>query len=156
MQTKARNWPIVALSLPHKTRVTRKLWFEGLFIWARLTGLARLPRSRLTSKPFVKFSMCSYERAAWVGKRAGKFCHMNTSSHLPGWILRNSACAVSSHNKVARMASFCFAWWIFHIISNPFNCSGTAKRVAKAMKGAKVITQLRFAIFCFVFIIISR
>ena len=64
--------------------------------------------------------------------------------------------AVSSHNKAARMASFCFAWWIFHIISNPFNCSGTAKRVVKAMKGAKVITQLRFAIFCFVFIIISR
>ena len=64
--------------------------------------------------------------------------------------------AVSSHNKAARMASFCFAWWIFHIISNPFNCSGTAKRVAKAMKGAKAITHLRFAIFCFVFIIISR
>ena len=58
--------------------------------------------------------------------------------------------AVSSHNKPAQMASFCFAWWIFHIISNPFNCSDTAKRVAKAMIGAKVITRLRFAIFvCF-------
>ena len=48
------------------------------------------------------------------------------------------------------MASFCFAWWIFHIISNPFNCSDTARRVAKAMIGVKEITRLCFAIyFCF-------
>ena len=71
---------------------------EGLFIWARFS------RSRLISKSFVKFSMCSYERAAWLGYRdlgfsnrdlgkwAGKFCQMNTSSWLPGWILCNSAC----------------------------------------------------------------
>ena len=50
-----------------------------------LTGLARFPRSRLTSKSFVKPSMCSYERAGWLGcrdlgfsnrdlgKRAGNF-----------------------------------------------------------------------------------
>ena len=50
------------------------------------------------------------------------------------------------------MASFCFAWWIFHIISNPFNCSDTARRVAKAMIGVKEITRLCFAIyFCFCF-----
>ena len=50
------------------------------------------------------------------------------------------------------MASFCFAWWIFHIISNPFNCSDTAKGVAKAMIGVKEITRLCFAIyFCFCF-----
>ena len=50
------------------------------------------------------------------------------------------------------MALFCFPWWIFHIISNPFNCSDTAKRVTKAMTGAKEITRLRFAIyFCFCF-----
>ena len=35
-------------------------------------------RSRLTFKSFVKFSMCSYERAGWLGsrdlgKRAGSF-----------------------------------------------------------------------------------
>ena len=29
---------------------------------------------------------------------------------------------------------------------SPFNCSDTAKRVAKAMIGVKVITRLRFAI----------
>ena len=84
---------------------------EGLFIWARLTRLARFPRSRLTSKSFVKFSMCSYERASWLGYRdfcfsnrdlgkgAGKFCHMNTSSRLPGWIIRNSACVKWSMTK---------------------------------------------------------
>ena len=31
--------------------------------------LARFPRSRLTSKSVVKFSMCSYERAGWLGSR---------------------------------------------------------------------------------------
>ena len=36
------------------------------------------PKSRFTSKSFVKFSMCSYERAGWLGsrdlgKRAGNF-----------------------------------------------------------------------------------
>ena len=31
--------------------------------------LGRFPRSRLTSKSFVKFSMCSYERAGWLGSR---------------------------------------------------------------------------------------
>ena len=51
----------------------------------RLTGLVRFPRSRFTFKSFVKFSMCSYERAGWqgcrnlgfsnrdLGKRAGNF-----------------------------------------------------------------------------------
>ena len=39
---------------------------------------------------YVKFSMCSYERAGWLGSqdlanRAGKFCHMNTLARLPGW-----------------------------------------------------------------------
>ena len=57
---------------------------KGLFIWARLTGLARFSRSHLASKSFVKFAMCSYERAGslgsrdlgkWsdLGKRSGKF-----------------------------------------------------------------------------------
>ena len=55
-----------------------KLKIQGLFTWARFTGLARFPRARLTSKSFVKFSMCSYEREGWLGsrdlgKRAGNF-----------------------------------------------------------------------------------
>ena len=74
---------------------------KGLFIWARLTVLARFPRSRLTFKSFVKiFDMFIREgglayrdpgrKNRGLGKRAGKFCHMNTSSRFPGWILRNS------------------------------------------------------------------
>jgi len=39
---------------------------KGLFTWARLPGLARFPRSRLNSKSFVKFLMCSCERAGWL------------------------------------------------------------------------------------------
>ena len=39
---------------------------KGLFTWAWLTGLARFPRPRVTSKSFVKFSMCLYERAEWI------------------------------------------------------------------------------------------
>ena len=42
---------------------------KGLFAWTWLTELARFPRCRLTSKSFVKFSMCSYERAGWLGSR---------------------------------------------------------------------------------------
>ena len=39
---------------------------KGLFRWTRLAGLARFPRSRLNSKSFVKFLMCSCERAGWL------------------------------------------------------------------------------------------
>ena len=58
----------------------------GLFTLDQLTrGLSWFPRSRSTSKYFVKFSMCIYERAGWLcsrhlsfsnrdlGKRAGNF-----------------------------------------------------------------------------------
>ena len=144
---------------------------EGLFIWARLTRLVRFPRSRLTSKSFVKFSMCSYERASWLGYR--DFCFPTGISvrgleNFAIWTLhpgyrdelfaiahalngRWRSSALSSHNKAARMASFCFAWWIFHIITSPFNCSVTAKRVTKAMIGVKVICRLHFAIFVLCF-----
>ena len=41
----------------------RRVDNKGHFIWARF------PRSRLTSKSFVKFFLCSYERAGWLGSR---------------------------------------------------------------------------------------
>ena len=44
---------------------------QGLSIWARF------PRSRLTSKSFVKFSMCSYERAGWLGSRDLGFSNLD-------------------------------------------------------------------------------
>ena len=50
---------------------------KGLFIWARLTGLARFPRSRLTSKSFGKTLMCSYERSGWLGYRDLGFSNRN-------------------------------------------------------------------------------
>ena len=47
--------------------------YEGLFLLARVSEI-----SPYTSKSFEKFSMCSYERAGWLGsrdlgKRAGNF-----------------------------------------------------------------------------------
>ena len=130
--------------------------FKGLFIWARLTGLARFPKSRLTSKSFVNFR-CVHMRgpgsvteisvfptrisvswqenfAIWTLHPGYRDEFFATAHALNGrWL----SSAVSSHIKAARMVSFYFAWWIFHIISNPFNCSDTVKRAAKAMIGAK-------------------
>ena len=101
--------------LEYFIRVSILIWRP--LIWARLTGLARLPWSRLTSKSFVKFSMCSYERAAWSVSGLENFCHTNTTSRLPEFFAiainalngRWRSSAVSSHNKAAQMASFCFA-----------------------------------------------
>ena len=44
-------------------------------IWARLTGLARLPRSRLTPISSVRIPMCSYEKAGYrdLGNRDENF-----------------------------------------------------------------------------------
>ena len=36
--------------------------------------LARFPISRLATLPFVKISMCSYERPGWPGYRDLGFC----------------------------------------------------------------------------------
>jgi len=76
----------------------------------------------------------SYDRAGVlgftnrnIGKRAGKFGHMNTSARLPGWIFRN------------KMASSCFACCIFLVINIPVNFTESAIRIAKRVIGAKVI-----------------
>ena len=69
---------------------------KGLFIWSRLTGLARFPRSPYTTKSFEKISECSYDKVRRLGFRdlpwkteisatGLKFFHMNTPSRLPGW-----------------------------------------------------------------------
>ena len=59
---------------------------------------------------YIKFSMCSYERVGWLGsrdlgfsnrdlaKRAGKFCHMNTSAQLPGW--KGDVFFVTAHARI--------------------------------------------------------
>ena len=91
--------------------------------------------------PYTSASMCSYDRAGWLGsrdlgffnrdlgKRAGNFSiwlFIPVTGMKAGWIL-------------AQMASPCIACCIFRIIIIPVNCSDTALRVAKAMIGAKVI-----------------
>ena len=99
------------------------------------------PRSRLTSKSFIKFSMWSYETAGWLSSRDLRFSnrdlasvsvlkffgHMNTSARLPGW-KRDEFYRPGRHLPIACC--------IFHTISIPFNCSDTAIRVAIAMKDA--------------------
>ena len=118
---------------------------KGLFIWARLIGLARL-----TSKFIVKFSMCSYERTSWLGFLDLGFSKRDLGKR-PGnfdiWTFQPSYRDESGFNsslrlchRAARMASSFFPCCIFHIISIPFNCSDTAIRVAKALIGSKVIT----------------
>ena len=57
--TRVRFWENLHPPFP---KLNVKFWSMGLFTWALLTGLAWFPRSRLTSKFFVKFSMCSYFR----------------------------------------------------------------------------------------------
>ena len=101
------------------------------FTWARLTGLARFPRSRLATLFFTKISMCSYEKAGWpgyrdlgffdrdLGNRAGNFSnfsHMNTPARIPGRNIFNCAWLVRSltgRNAVPRVF-----WWPFgHFLS---------------------------------------
>ena len=82
--------------------VCNKLYFQRLIRasshetgWPGWPG--QFPRSHLAFKSLVKFSMCSYERAGWLGswdlrfsnqdlrRQAGKVCHVNTSVQFPGW-----------------------------------------------------------------------
>ena len=134
-------WRYLAHSLP-KIRLSAAP--KGLFTWARLTGLARFPRSRLTSKSFVKFSICLYERAGWLGcrdlgfsnldlgKRGGNFAIWTLQAghrDKRGWIL-----VVWNPDGIVL---HCLLY--IHIISIPFNCSDTALRVAESIIGEKVI-----------------
>ena len=58
-----------------------------------LTGLAQFPRSCLTFKFFVKFSMCSYERAGWLGFRDLSFFNQDLgkwAGNFAMWTLQPS------------------------------------------------------------------
>ena len=50
--------------------------------------LAGFPRSRLTSKSFVKFSMCSYERAGWLGSRLLGFSNRDLRKRAGNFAMR--------------------------------------------------------------------
>ena len=60
IKTKTGGW---------RTHLTDNFNVLGPLHMSRLTGVARLPRSRLTPISFVKYSMCSYEKAGQPGYR---------------------------------------------------------------------------------------
>ena len=87
----SKEWPVskrgsVFIALCHSVELAGSVWLfftlagfssnptEGLFIWARSTGLIRFPRSRLATLFSVKISMCSYEGPGWPGYRDIGFC----------------------------------------------------------------------------------
>ena len=111
--------------------------FKGLFTWARLSGLARFPRSRFF-QPGSRYYWDPGWKNAWSGLKIFPHKHVIPVTGMKAvWIL------------TARMASSCIACWIFHIMSIPFNCSDTALRVVDTMMGAKVIIFV-FRHVCFV------
>ena len=116
-------------------------------------GLARFPRSRLTSKPFLKFSKCSYERAGWLSSQDLRFCYRDLGKRAGNFAIwtfhpgyrdeRRDEYWRSGQHRLSMPAVF------FHIISIPFNCSDTASRVTEALIGPKV-KILVFHHVCFV------
>jgi len=62
-QIRPGNWASPVFPCSYKKALRPSInEIEGLFIRARSTGLARLPRSRLAILSFVKIPMCSYMR----------------------------------------------------------------------------------------------
>ena len=90
-----------------------------LFIWVRLTELAQFPRF-LTAESFVKFSMCSYERAGWPGSWDLGF---PTGILVSGLGNFSSVLQPGYWDEILWMnsASSCFACSILHVISIPFD-----------------------------------
>ena len=74
-----------------------------LFTWSRLTGIARLPRSRLTPISFVKNSMCSYEKAGQPGYQDLGLYWPRASSYEPGY----------RDGSVSRMNFVVCSYWKF-------------------------------------------
>ena len=110
---------------------------EGLFIWARF------PRSRLTSKSFIKFSMCSYERAGRLrsrdlAKRAENFAI---------WKLHPGYRAGMNSGGPDGIVLHFLMYFPHH--NTPFNYSDTALSVTEAMIGLKVKIFV-FGHVCFV------
>ena len=69
-------WCVLRVKTSFSENLSGLVWKEskGLLIWARTSGLARFPRSRLAILSFVKISMCSYEKPGWPGYRDLGFC----------------------------------------------------------------------------------
>ena len=93
---------------------------KGFFIWSRLTGIARLPRSRLTPISFVKYSMWSYEKAGQPGYRDLGFYSRdlgNRDENFPIWTLHPG---YQDEKKFKYNHTFPWSNVQFLIITTPF------------------------------------
>ena len=115
---------------------------KGLFIWARLTGLARFPRSRLTPISFVKIAMCSYEKAGQPGYRDLGFYNRdlgNRDENFPIWTLQpgyrdeNVFDKLASLSKLGGQNSIILPCVHFHFKSIRISFISKVTRVGKAM-----------------------
>ena len=116
--------------------------------WQRSTRVAhwvfaRVPKKRISSL-WGPLHLSPNDRAGpvfatspypWLGYRDLVFfqlgsrladCHRNNSAQLPRWTR-------DEFSAPRQMVSSCFACFIFIIISIPFDCSDTTRRVAKSM-----------------------
>ena len=66
----------------------------------RLTWLAGFPRSRLTSKSFVKISIFSYERAGWLGSRDLVFSNRDLGKRAGNLALRTLQPGYRDENRM--------------------------------------------------------
>ena len=86
----------------------------------------------VSSKSFVKCSMCSYSGRGWAGWVPEIL--VSRLEILP----YEHFSPVSGMNSSGPFTSSCIVCCIFRILSIPLICSDTASRVAEAMIGAKV------------------
>ena len=97
----------------------------------------------VSSKSFVKCSMCSYQGRGWAGWVPDIL--VSRLEILP----YEHFSPVSGMNSSGPFTSSCIVCCIFRILSIPLICSDTASRVAEAMIGAKV-RILCVRVVCFV------
>ena len=148
MNHKNWQWPITIsqdysqLNQILSTKTTLRKHTKGLFIWARLTGLARFPRSRLTPISFVKIAMCSYEKAGQPGYRDLGFYNRdlgNRDENFPIWTLQpgyrdeNVFDKLASLSKLGGQNSIILPCVHFHFKSIRISFISKVTRVGKAM-----------------------
>ena len=110
---------------------------QGLFIWSRLTGLAQFPRSRYTTKSFVKISECSYERVGWLGCRDLG----NRAENFSIWTLDLGYRDETFFNKIASLSQTERTKWIISPCMNFYFGSMRIIFVTKVTKADKATIQ---------------
>ena len=104
---------------------------RGLFIWARLTGLARFPRSRPATLSFVrKISMSSYEKPGVneisVNLDENSPVWTNTPTRVTGTKLLDKIASLSQHSS---QSGIVFVMYVFNLV--PRVSDLTAQRVVR-------------------------